>query len=84
MQEKTSNSLTITWTATTNDLKLTLKKGEEEVSSTTTTELSSQHTITNLEANTAYTISLSAKCGNDYVNPQQITLTTNKPSVPRQ
>ena len=83
MQEKTSNSLTITWTATTNDLKLTLKKGEEEVSSTTTTELSSQHTITNLEANTAYTISLSAKCGNDYVNPQQITLTTNKPSVPQ-
>lgn len=82
MEERTSNSLTIRWDATTDDLKLTLKKGETEISSTTT-GLSSPHTITNLEANTAYTISLSARCGNDYVNPQQIRLTTNKPSVPQ-
>ena len=82
MQGKTSNSLTITWTATTNDLKLTLKKGETEVSSKTT-ELVSPYTIRDLDANTAYTISLSAKCGENYVNPQQITLTTNKPSVPQ-
>lgn len=81
MQDRTSNSLTITWDATTDDLKLTLKKGETEISSTT--ELSSPYTITGLEANTAYTISLSARCGNDYVNPQQIRLTTNKPSVPQ-
>ncbi len=81
MQEKTSNSLTIIWEATTNDLKLTIKKGEEEVSSTT--GLSSPYTITGLDANTAYTISLSAKCGENYVNTQQITLTTNKPSVPQ-
>lgn len=81
MQDRTSNSLTITWDATTDDLKLTLKKGETEISSTT--ELSSPYTITGLEANTAYTISLSAKCGENYVNTQQITLTTNKPSVPQ-
>lgn len=82
MQEKNSNSLTITWEATTDDLKLTLKKGETEVSPITT-GLNSPYTITGLEANTAYTISLSARCGDDYVNPQQITLTTNKPSVPQ-
>lgn len=82
MQEKTSNSLTIIWEATTNDLKLTIKKGEEEGSSTPT-GLSSPYTITGLDANTAYTISLSAKCGENYVNTQQITLTTNKPSVPQ-
>ncbi len=82
MQEKTSNSLTITWVTTAGDLKLTIKKGEEEVSSTTT-GLNSPYKITGLEANTAYTISLSARCGNDYVNPQQIRLTTNKPSVPQ-
>ena len=82
MQEKTSNSLKISWEATAVDLKLTIKKGEEEVSSTTT-GLSSPYTITNLDTYTAYTISLSARCGNDYVNPQQITLTTNKPSVPQ-
>ena len=82
MQEKTSNSLKISWEATTADLKLTIKKGEEEVSSTTT-GLSSPYTITGLDANTAYTISLSAKCGENYVNPQQIMLTTDKPSVPQ-
>ena len=82
MQEKTSNSLTITWVTTAGDLKLTLKKGETEVRSVTT-GLVSPYIITNLDANTAYTISLSAKCGNDYVNPQQITLITNKPSVPQ-
>ena len=82
MQEKTSNSLTITLAATTDELKLILKKGETEVRSITT-GLNSPYTITGLEANTAYTISLSARCGNDYVNPQQITLTTNKPSVPQ-
>lgn len=82
MKKKTSNSLTITWAATTNDLKLTLKKGETEVRSITT-GLNSPYTITSLEANTAYTISLSAKCGENYVNTQQIRLTTNKPSVPQ-
>lgn len=82
IQEKTSNSLTITWVTTAGDLKLTIKKGEEEVRSTTT-GLNSPYKITGLEANTAYTISLSARCGNDYVNPQQIRLTTNKPSVPQ-
>lgn len=83
MQEKTSNSLTIKWETTTNDLKLTLKKGKTEIRPIITTGLSSPYTITGLDANTAYTISLSARCGNDYVNPQQITLTTNKPSVPQ-
>lgn len=82
MQEKTSNSLTIKWETTTNDLKLTLKKGETEIRSIKT-GLSSPYKITDLDANTAYTISLSAKCGENYVNPQQITLTTNKPSVPQ-
>lgn len=82
MQEKNSNSLKITWEATTDDLKLTLKKGETKVRSITT-GLNSPYTITGLEANTAYTISLSAKCGENYVNTQQITLTTNKPSVPQ-
>lgn len=82
MQEKTSNSLTIKWETTTNDLKLTLKKGETEIRSIRT-GLSSPYKITDLDANTAYTISLSAKCGENYVNPQQITLTTNKPSVPQ-
>lgn len=82
MEERTSNSLTIRWDATTDDLKLTLKKGETEISSITT-GLSSPYTIPGLEANTEYTISLFAKCGNDYVNPQQIRLTTNKPSVPQ-
>ena len=83
MQEKTSNSLTIKWETTTNDLKLTLKKGETVIRSIITTGLSSPYKITDLDANTAYTISLSAKCGENYVNPQQITLTTNKPSVPQ-
>ena len=82
MQEKTSNSLTIKWETTTNDLKLTLKKGETEIRSIKT-GLSSPYKITDLDANTAYTISLSAKCGENYVNPQQIRLTTNKPSVPQ-
>lgn len=82
MQEKTSNSLKISWETTATDLKLTIKKGEEEVSSTTT-GLSSPYTITGLDANTAYTISLSAKCGENYDNPQQIMLTTDKPSVPQ-
>ena len=82
MEERTSNSLTIRWDATTDDLKLTLKKGETEIRSITT-GLSFPYTIPGLEANTAYTISLSAKCGENYVNPQQITLITNKPSVPQ-